>query len=268
MRGESAAHRKGYSMEKQLRIKEKTIGTGRPLVCVPVMETTKEAIIDQFRLLALKEAEMIEWRIDAYDGSGDLNAIREVLEGIAPFVEKSILVYTYRSKEQGGLGELPQAKIYDVHQVGAESGIVDFVDLEYFEAKNAPVEIHRLHKMGTHVIASHHDFEETPQPEVMRMLLEQMGAGGADVVKLAVMPQNHSDVLALLTETNYFHETYPHQPLVTMSMGAIGCVSRVVGEAFGSCITFGTQGRASAPGQLPADRLAEVLTVLHEGMEG
>jgi 3-dehydroquinate dehydratase-1 len=102
----------------------------------------------------------------------------------------------------------------------------------------------------------------------MRMLLEQMGAGGADVVKLAVMPQNHSDVLALLTETNRFHETYPNQPLVTMSMGAIGCVSRVVGEAFGSCITFGAQGRASAPGQLPADRLSEVLTVLHESMEG
>jgi 3-dehydroquinate dehydratase-1 len=259
---------KGYSMEKQLCIKGKTIGTGRPLVCVPVMETEKTQIIDKFRLLEERKPEMIEWRVDAFNGSGDLNAIREVLAEIAPFVKDIIFIYTFRSKEQGGLGDLTRAQIYDIHQVGAESGIVDFVDLEFFEAKNALVEIHRLHKMGTHVIASHHDFEETPKPEVMRMLLEQMGAGGADVVKLAVMPQNKTDVLALLTETNRFHETYPNQPLVTMSMGAAGCVSRVVGEAFGSCITFGAVDRASAPGQLPADRLAKVLDVLHESMEG
>ena len=61
--------------------------------------------------------------------------------------------------------------------------------------------------MGVYVIASHHDFEQTPDPEVIRMLLEQIRESGADVVKLAVMPQNMWDVLHLLEETNRFHET-------------------------------------------------------------
>ncbi len=54
------------------------------------------------------------------------------------------------------------------------------------------------------------------------MLLEQIRESGADVVKLAVMPQNMWDVLHLLEETNRFHENHPDHPLITMSMGAKG----------------------------------------------
>ena len=63
--------------------------------------------------------------------------------------------------------------------------------------------------MGVSVIASHHDFEQTPSPEVMKMLLEKMCAGGADIVKLAVMPQNYKDVLNLLDVTAQFREENP-----------------------------------------------------------
>lgn len=46
-----------------------------------------------------------------------------------------------------------------------------------------------------------------PDPEVIRMLLEQIRESGADVVKLAVMPQNMWDVLHLLEETTAFMKT-------------------------------------------------------------
>lgn len=35
-----------------MEIKGKTIGTGKPLLCVPVMESNKEEIIDELRTLA------------------------------------------------------------------------------------------------------------------------------------------------------------------------------------------------------------------------
>ncbi len=35
-----------------------------------------------------------------------------------------------------------------------------------------------------------------------------------------------------------------------MAMGSIGSISRIAGENFGSSITFGTVGAASAPGLL------------------
>lgn len=253
-------------MENQLRVKGKIIGEGRPLICVPVMERDRKGIVEKVRGLADCAAEMIEWRVDAFEQHRDLNAVREVLLEIKPFLKDTVFVYTLRSKAQGGLAELSGEQIYDIHQIGAESRIADFIDIEFFQAKNAAKEIRQLQKMGTHVIASHHDFDETPKPEVMQMLLEQMGQSGADVVKLAVMPKSRQDVIALLAETDRFHTTYPNRPLVTMSMGLVGCVSRIAGETFGSCITFGAVDRVSAPGQLPADKLAVILDILHESM--
>lgn len=42
-----------------MEIKGKTIGTGKPLLCVPVMESNKEEIIDELRTLAKSEADIV-----------------------------------------------------------------------------------------------------------------------------------------------------------------------------------------------------------------
>ena len=105
----------------------------------------------------------------------------------------------------------------------------------FFEEEHpARKKIRKLHKQGLKVIASHHDFYETPDREVMKMLLEQMCAGGADIVKLAVMPQNMEDVLKLLSVTYEFKEENPDTPVITMSMGKMGMISRLCGESFGA----------------------------------
>ena len=254
-------------MENLLCIKGKIIGKGKPLVCVPVMESSKEEILRETRRLEEAHTEMIEWRVDAFENVESPNAIREILNEMKHIIKESILVYTFRSKNQGGCKALSAADIYDIHQVAAESDVVDFIDVEYFEAKNPQKEIAMLREMGAYVIASHHDFEQTPDPEVIRMLLEQIRESGADVVKLAVMPQNMWDVLHLMEETNRFHENHPDYPLITMSMGAKGGISRVAGEFFGSCVTFGAGGQASAPGQLPVKQLEEILHILHQSVD-
>lgn len=104
------------------------------------------------------------------------------------------------------------------------------------------------------VIASHHDFEQTPSPEVMKMLLEKMCAGGADIVKLAVMPQNYKDVLNLLDVTAQFREENTDTPVITMSMGSLGGISRISGETFGSCVTFGAARKAECAGTVRHER--------------
>lgn len=257
----------GAEMENLLCIKGKIIGKGKPLVCVPVMESSKGEILRETRRLEEAHTEMIEWRVDAFENVESPNAIREILNEMKHIIKESILVYTFRSKNQGGCKALSAADIYDIHQVAAESDVVDFIDVEYFEAKNPQKEIAMLREMGAYVIASHHDFEQTPDTEVIRMLLEQIRESGADVVKLAVMPQNMWDVLHLLEETNRFHENHPDHPLITMSMGAKGGISRVAGEFFGSCVTFGAGGQASAPGQLPVKQLEEILHILHQSVD-
>lgn len=84
------------------------------------------------------------------------------------------------------------------------------------------------------------------------MLLEKMCAGGADIVKLAVMPQNYKDVLNLLDVTAQFREENPDTPVITMSMGSLGGISRISGET-------------SAPRHIRRARKAECAgTVRHE----
>lgn len=252
--------------QNDLVIKGKTIGKGKPLICVPVMKRQREQIIEEFQKLATLKTDMIEWRVDAFENANDLNAIREVLDALAPIVKDSIFVFTFRSKNQGGLLAYSKEQIEDIHEVAAESQIVDFIDIEFFESTHATKEIKKLQKMGTHTISSHHDFEETPSAQIIDMLLQQMNTSGTDIVKLAVMPNTPEDVLTLLQETLNFHKRFPNRPLITMSMDALGGISRVSGEIFGSCVTFATDGQASAPGQLPAEDVDHILSIFHTGL--
>jgi len=76
-----------------------------------------------------------------------------------------------------------------------------------------------------------------------------------------VMPSSVDDVLTLLSATAE-RAKVSKTPLITMSMGSLGAVSRVCGELTGSCLTFGTLGKASAPGQIGAEELIGILEAL------
>ena len=57
---------------------------------------------------------------------------------------------------------------------------------------------------------------------------------------------------------------YSDKPVITMAMGALGLISRLAGETFGSALTFGAGEKASAPGQIPAKQLKDVSDIIHE----
>ena len=86
---------------------------------------------------------------------------------------------------------------------------------------------------------------------------------GADIPKIAVMPQSKADVITLLDATQEMYTKYADRPIITMSMGPAGVISRLSGEAFGSAMTFGAVGQVSAPGQIPVERLRNALQILH-----
>ena len=85
----------------------------------------------------------------------------------------------------------------------------------------------------------------------------------ADMVKLAVMPQKIKDMLDLLEVTEEFKFRNREMPLITMSMGHLGVLSRISGEIFGSCVTFGAGKAASAPGQMDREDLEDILAQIH-----
>ena len=102
---------------------------------------------------------------------------------------------------------------------------------------------------------------------MVRRLLFMQDELGADILKIAVMPQSRADVLSLLAATEEASRR-AHQPVVTMSMGPLGVVSRVCGQSFGSAATFGSAKSASAPGQMDVSSLDCVLRALDEACGG
>ena len=110
---------------------------------------------------------------------------------------------------------------------------------------------------------SNHDFDKTPSFDEITGRLIGMKKLGADVAKLACMPNSAKDVLTLLSATESVKSQYPDEPIITMSMGKLGAISRISGEIFGSALTFGSAKKASAPGQLEVTTLQQILRALH-----
>ena len=80
------------------------------------------------------------------------------------------------------------------------------------------------------------------------------------------MPQNKKDVLTLLSATEEMATDFADRPIITMSMSGPGVISRLCGEVFGSALTFGAVGKASALGQMRAGDLQTVLELLHKSL--
>lgn len=252
---------------KKLIIKGHKLDEGRPLICVPVIEQKRADILHEIDILCKKGAAMIEWRADWYEDVKQPEAVAGILKEMQPLVSDTILLVTFRSRAQGGERELTQEQRRAFYCMAAESDAADIVDVESFETADVAELVQTLQKKGTAVIASHHNFQKTPEDGELKQILEQLAESGADIVKLAVMPNEVTDVFRLLSVTHDFKEAHRELPVVTMSMGGYGVISRICGELYGSCITFGSHEKPSAPGQLQMDALAQILDTLHEAGE-
>lgn len=251
----------------RIRIKGRVFGEGKPMICVPVTESSEEDILSRAGQLAEMKVPVIEWRADYYEKLNSIDAVRDLLKRMEPKLQDTILLFTIRTAKQGGCCRLDEKMIVRLNEAAAATGVLDLIDMEFFEAAKPQKNIRRLQRYGVRVIASHHDFDCTPDADILKILIDQMYQGGADIAKLAVMPQNRKDVLRLLEITADIKEKYPDRPLITMSMGKTGAISRISGEFFGSCMTFGSVAHASAPGQLPYEKLSEMLDILHESLQ-
>ena len=186
--------------------------------------------------------------------------LREVLGGTP-------ILFTFRTAKEGGEKAIENQAYIELNQKAAKTGYIDMVDVEAFTGDDAVTAIVRAaHECGVKVVASNHDFHKTPAKEEIVSRLRKMQELGADIPKIAVMPQNKKDVLTLLAATEEMYSEYADRPIITMSMADTGVVSRLCGEVFGSALTFGAAGKASAPGQMGVEDLKTVLSLLHKSL--
>ena len=145
------------------------------------------------------------------------------------------------------------------------------VELIDYELSNAPSDLQHLRDVssanGVGMIMSYHNFQMTPDAATLDKKFATAAQLGADVAKVAVMPQSDRDVLELLAATSRARETLD-LPLISMSMGGIGSISRIMGWIYGSAATFAVGKSSSAPGQIAIEELRTTLAIVRQAVLG
>lgn len=235
-----------------------TLGEGRPKIIVPIVGKTEAEILEAAVQARDLDCDLIEWRIDFFEKVEEPSQVAVLSHKVKEAIQKPLLV-TFRTKKEGGELELSDQAYFDIYAELLKTGAVDLLDVELFMPEQPIQEtIELAHQKGVKIVMCNHDFDATPSQEEIVRRLSLMEEKNADICKIAVMPNSNQDVLTLLQATAEM-KSKATRPLITMSMGALGMVSRVSGEVFGSSATFGAAKKASAPGQVPVSVLRDML---------
>lgn len=246
---------------KTVKVGQVEIGTGIPKICVPIVGKDEEAILAQIELVD-EAADLVEWRIDWFEQVTDTELLLQVGRKVKQALSGLPLLVTFRSKAEGGEREISTEQYIAQYRKLCENKIADLIDVEYALGKDVIETILSFARAyDVAVIGSNHDFHRTPALEEIVNRLLSMEKAGMDIAKIAVMPQSERDVLTLLDATLKVQERGIQIPVITMSMSNLGLISRLSGSTFGSALTFGSAGRASAPGQIDAEKLKEILNL-------
>ena len=240
------------------------IGAGVPKIIVPIVGKTAKEILDKAAEIVTLPVDMVEWRADFYGDVTETDTLLDTAAKLRAALGDLPILFTIRTKHDGGELDVGFAEYVALNNAVAGSGSVDLIDVEIYREDDATrAHIADIQKAGVRVVGSYHDFGGTPARARIVEILRAAQDMGSDVPKIAVMPKSTEDVFTLLSASAEMKEKYAEKPLLTISMGPLGMVSRIACEISGSSMTFGAAGQTSAPGQMQAKELRQCLETLH-----
>ncbi|VJP23968.1 3-dehydroquinate dehydratase, (3-dehydroquinase) (type I DHQase) [Streptococcus pneumoniae] len=200
------------------------------------------------------DADIIEWRADYLPKEAILQVAPAIFEKFAG----RELVFTLRTRSEGGEIDLsPEEYIHLIKEV-AQFYQPDYIDFEYYSYKDVFEEMLDF----PNLVLSYHNFQETP--ENMMEILSELTILNPKLVKVAVMTHTEQDVLDLMNYTRGFKTLNPEQEYVTISMGKVGKVSRITADVTGSSWSFASLDEVSAPGQISLASMKKIREILDE----
>ena len=200
------------------------------------------------------DADIIEWRADFLPKEAILQVAPAIFEKFAG----RELVFTLRTRSEGGQIELSSEEYVQMIKEVAQLYQPDYIDFEYFSYKDVFDQMLDF----PNLVLSYHNFQETP--ENLMEILSELTSLNPKVVKIAVMANTEQDVLDLMNFTRGFKTLNPEQEYVTISMGKVGKVSRITSDVTGSSWSFASLDEASAPGQISLSSMKKIRELLNE----
>lgn len=207
--------------------------------------------IDAMRYI---DADIIEWRADFLPKEAILQVAPAIFEKFAG----RELLFTLRTRDEGGEIDLDSAEYVQIIKDVAQLYQPEYIDFEYFSHKDVFEEMLDF----PNLVLSYHNFQETP--ENMMEILSELTSLTPKVVKVSVMAHTEQDVLDLMNFTRGFKTLNPEQEYVTISMGKMGKVSRITSDVTGSSWSFASLDEASAPGQISLSSMKKIREILNE----
>ena len=205
-------------------------------------------------VLRYQDADIIEWRADFLPKEAILQVAPAIFEKFAG----RELVFTLRTRAEGGQIELSSEEYVQMIKEVAQLYQPDYIDFEYFSYKDVFDQMLDF----PNLVLSYHNFQETP--ENLMEILSELTSLNPKVVKIAVMANTEQDVLDLMNFTRGFKTLNPEQEYVTISMGKVGKVSRITSDVTGSSWSFASLDEASAPGQISLSSMTKIREILNE----
>ena len=240
-----------------------------PAIITPLVGTTRDEVLDEVAAIVAQAPDVFEWRVDFFAAIDDIDAVLDTARAIRCAAPGIPLLLTRRHVREGGnpiaVGE---AQVVALYAAACAARCVDLID---YELANAADDLLRLREVsranGVALIVSYHNFACTPDAATLDAKFAGAHGVGADVAKVAVMPHDAADVLALLAATERARQRLDI-PLISMSMAAVGALSRIVGWTYGSAATFAVGRSSSAPGQIAIGELRAAIDALRRALGG
>ncbi len=245
-------------------------GTGMPAVCACLQGSDFQQVLDVHAAYRQEAVDLFEWRTDylVEQGWKDLEGINATLEKMKAQDRRPIIL-TLRSEEEGGHTFISPRDYRETIQAYALTAQAPLLDIEAFGVEKGMEQdlveflVSLAKENGKKVILSNHNFEETPPQRDIYQRLERMQAMGADLPKVAYMPQEEKDVHQLLAAAQAYWKKN-QRPFIALSMGALGQKTRLLAGKVGSRITFAAGKGATAPGQFPAQDMRQALENIYQ----
>lgn len=248
-------------MSKELIIKNHKLSSDKVKVCVPIVASTYESAVESVKKCVEAGAPIIELRADYFDFLNNTDVLNEFFNDIMEVTKDTVVLFTIRTDVEGGEFSFDESLYRELLILAAGSEVVDIVDVETTHIESPTHFVNQLHENGTVVLASHHNFNETPELLDILDIFDALQETGADILKMALMPENADDVIRALKAANMANEECDSL-IVMIAMGEIGKITRIAGSFVGSCMTFASLAKTSAPGQLDYNDINTILNIL------
>src|SRR5688572_5562901 len=190
------------------------------------------SVVDADGLLASAGREgspdAVEVRADLFASPGEALRALERLRGAFR------AIFTVRLPGHGGKYEGTEAARLALYRDALAAGAT-LVDAEWdSECARA------LAREGAPLVASHHDFQATPEVPEMERLSRSMAALAPRIIKLVTTARSPADAVRMLEWTS----AGGSPPRVGFAMGEIALASRVLSMSRGAPFTYGALGTA------------------------